>query len=407
MAFKKSSSIDALEALTDSLVDGHLKHKKFPLEPCVVMSNLIGKTWKKCLFYPTHFIFTKTRNRKKSRAIAWILIDINYTRNALIFVNFNYMYLKLYKIPLPSIYIHDRNFLPTDMNPPFENFIEIFMNFQKYIVKKYFEIIKQFGLVNPKRINYMKETMQFSCSSLELNIELINFGIPHLVDICSNLRGNIKATYLSDNLTIYCNPTRKTSNYQLKIYQKTYNMLRVEITANRLKYFIIGPRLTKKRFTELFDRSFVRGLKDFGLNFAILTEKKKRINFPYDWLFNVIRKHLKVNATEFIYILINNTFKSNGSPEVQKLFRRLVSKKLVKKHHRGVYYPTSKLYGIKNLFRFIDPAMLSYNANQSKMFPFEYALAFNFDHHKDPLETFENAKFFHDNFSDSLIYHQR
>lgn len=222
--------------------------------------------------------------------------------------------------------------------------------------------------------------------------------------------------YAVKNLLRFIDPTKLyfelyfNLNYGKKTTakcQKAYNRLRLEISANRLKYFIMGKNLTEKRHDELFDRSFVRGLKDSGLDIAILTEKKERVNFPYDWLYEIVRQHLKINATEFIYVLINNEYKSNSSPKVQRMFRRLVSKKLIKKHHRGVYYPSDKLYEVKNLLRFIEPMMLSYNVNQTKMFPFEYNMSFDFDPSKDPMETFEQAVFFSENFKDSLIFHQK
>lgn len=411
LTFRTSSSLDALEEATNSLVEGKLRFKKFPLKTCVIMSNLVNGNWHKCLYVPLFMFKEKavliSKYYKPVKCFAWMLIDVTETRNAMVYVNFNELIMQRHNIPRPKIYIRHRNFIPTHLNLPLSLYVKHYEDFVNYIKRKFFEILFKFNLLSPLRVDTFRKNLNLSCTSLEHTIELVNFWIPQLIDIISNLRGSVKATYLSDNLTIYCNPHRKSSPYQLKIYQKSYNLLRVEITANRLKYLLDANR--PEMLKNLFNHTFKQGLLDYGLNMAIL-EKSKKMKVPYPWLYDMIRKHLMLTGVEFAYLLINNCYVSNSTPSTQAMIKKMVRKKLIKKHHRGLYYPTTKLYEVKNLLFFVDPVNLCFNATQTKMFPFEYVLSFNetsFNHTVDKVAAFEMAKHFHDNFADRLEFHQR
>lgn len=85
----------------------------------------------------------------------------------------------------------------------------------------------------------------------------------------------------------------------------------------------------------------------------MLAEIKERGKFRYEWLCQLIRDHLKVSDAEFNYLIRNKVYKSKNDAETRNLFRRLVRRKLIKKHHRGIYYPSDKLYEIKNLLLYI------------------------------------------------------
>jgi len=317
------------------------KDRKFNLE--------VYQKWPK---YATSMIDDKGRvqglkfpiKEFEGEAISWIAISMREPYIAKAYVNLIKWYRMEHKIPRPAFGFKDTNFLPISYNNAekvLKEVSELYCRILAGLKEKYEEILGDLELL-PKSIG---KTI-IKPDSIELPIEFLKRDIVEYEYLFDKAKGISLSRYNDFTRTTYLNPTKKSINCQLKLYQKAPGIARLEVTLNGDFAHSLDdksePEIIKLEIERLIDRA----LELYGISLEGVQPLKlsnEELLLEYSNAFKVPMDILKV-------LIFSKSLTMSFDRDNVNLRKLLVSKRLIEKISKGKYVRTELTESLRVIF---------------------------------------------------------
>ncbi|MBA2861100.1 zinc ribbon domain-containing protein [Methanococcus maripaludis] len=276
--------------------------------------------------------------------ISWIKISMREPYIAKAYVNIIKWYRMENKIPRPAYGFKDTNFIPIRYNKTeqiLEEVSEIYCRVLRGLKERYEEILENLGLT-PK---YLGKTI-IKPDSIELPVEFLKRDIVEYEYLFDKAKGISLSKYNDFTRTTYINPTKKSINCQLKLYQKAPGIARMEVTLNKDFAHSLDDKsesgIIKLEIKRLIDRALelyglsLEGVQPLKLsNEALLLEYSNALKVPMDIL--------KV-------LIFSKSLTMSFDRDNVNLRRLLTSKRLIEKVSKGKYVRTELTESLRLIF---------------------------------------------------------
>lgn len=336
------------EILKQDLNRNKLKFNKFSYIPGWVRCNFFDKTYRFCWYQPLI--------QFNGKIVCWIVLDLETARGFAYF-NVNELYMFQHEIDPPPIRLSDTNYIPENIKFTFQDVLEIFDNAVKYTYREYNKLTTKFG------INLYSIRPEFQMTTIEVCKEFLGTNIFHLS--LNECRQNIKATYSTENITLYFNHDRKGYHHQFKIYEKTYSLLRCEFTLYKLGDYRSVHDLQE---FESYLRMLISSVEqEYNVQNLLKSARDYSQNEIFCfWYESLNTKRSPLTKVEFAYLVSRSHYKFNTGSENFK--KRLLRKRLIiQDGKRGNYIPTRKLDYIKSALKAINESFYQNNSVEAEI----------------------------------------
>lgn len=341
--------------LHNEMKKGNLNFGGFSLDSGFVRANLIGKKWRMVWYEPLLFF-----EKNKRKVISWMLFDPR-NGNSKAYFNVNECYMLYNKIDPPVLCLNDTNYIPVKHEFEFIDTIYVFDEMMKFVYQEYKELLRKWNVVVPD--------LEIYISSIEVCEEYINKNISYVN--LDKSKAEIKATYQSTNATVYINCPKKEYKHQLKVYEKTPSLLRLEHTFNKLKeYRYYSLEDLKNYLLMMMDKNHsMHSTIDIIGDREIRQDLEERYKVYYEFIVDTMRK--PITYTEYNYLLSRNYYWFSGDDDSQKLRKRLQRANLIVRGFKGgIWWPSPRLQQIKDDLNagifVIDEIVQQYNDSTQK-----------------------------------------
>jgi hypothetical protein len=300
--------------LKQTLYTEKLRYNKFSNKAGYARTNFFHKKYEVSYYEPILFL--------EDKVICWSLFSQKWG-TMVAYVNINQLVMKLLHIDPPAHALHEKNFIPRDNIVRFGFILNTLIHIWNFLYKHYFKMLKKFN------IEMALQNTQTKISSLELCNDLFDFSWQQINLAVDKVRAHQVSHIRSKNQTIYINAQRKSFNDQMKIYQKDYDLIRVEYTIYDIAWGnnLCENILSRKRQMELY------------FNFSLDT-----FSYVHPPTLLQLSKTLSIDSS-MIYFLMNQTQYSFSKDGIdQSLMKKLKKKGMIElDEKRGIYKRTETL----------------------------------------------------------------